>query len=109
MNGVEAGINYAFKGFVKDKPYLFFSYALTISVLIPGYCLRIFERPLIAAVDSGQDFNKLTNCYWFLIITMTTIGYGDYSAWSNMGRMVAILIMLWGVFIVSLMVVTLNS
>jgi hypothetical protein len=53
MNGVEASIVYAFKGFANARPYLFFSYAFSISVLIPGYCIRIFERPLISAVGLG--------------------------------------------------------
>jgi hypothetical protein len=53
MNGAEAGITYAMKSFIKAKPYTFFSYSLTISILVPGYCLRIVERPLIAAVGLG--------------------------------------------------------
>lgn len=40
---------------------------------------------------------------------MTTVGFGDYYPISNMGRMVGILACLWGVFIVSIFVVTLNS
>eukprot|EP01017_Pseudomicrothorax_dubius_P048780 TRINITY_DN8950_c0_g1_i5.p2 TRINITY_DN8950_c0_g1~~TRINITY_DN8950_c0_g1_i5.p2 ORF type:complete len:172 (+),score=27.07 TRINITY_DN8950_c0_g1_i5:1020-1535(+) len=40
---------------------------------------------------------------------MTTVGYGDYSPVTNFGRLVAFLICMWGVFIVSLMVVTLEN
>jgi len=47
MNGVEADFIYAVKGVMKDMPYSFLGSALIISVLIPGYTLRIFERPLI--------------------------------------------------------------
>jgi len=46
---------------------------------------------------------------WNMVITMTTIGYGDYSAQSHMGRLIAIIIAFWGVFYVSLFVVALNN
>ena len=40
---------------------------------------------------------------------MTTVGYGDYYSCSNMGRMIAVIIMVWGVFVVSMFVHTLTN
>jgi potassium intermediate/small conductance calcium-activated channel subfamily N protein 2 len=40
---------------------------------------------------------------------MTTVGYGDYFPKTNMGRCVGAAIAIWGVFIVSLFVVTLQN
>jgi len=40
---------------------------------------------------------------------MSTVGYGDYYPISNLGRVVGILACLWGVFIVSIFVVTLTN
>ena len=40
---------------------------------------------------------------------MATVGYGDYFPISNLGRTIGILACLWGVFIVSIFVVTLNN
>ena len=40
---------------------------------------------------------------------MTTIGYGDYGAYSHMGRLIAVVIAFWGVFYLSLFVVALSS
>ena len=40
---------------------------------------------------------------------MATVGYGDYFPISNLGRTIGILACLWGVFIVSIFVVTLNG
>lgn len=40
---------------------------------------------------------------------MTTVGFGDYFPRTHMGRFVIILASFWGVFLVSLMVVTLTN
>lgn len=72
-----------------------------------GYCLRIFERPLSTA--SGQDFDLMSNTIWNVLVTMTTVGYGDYYPKTNMGRIIGMIIAFWGVFIVSLFVVSLSN
>lgn len=72
-----------------------------------GYCLRIFERPL--SIPSGQDFNMMSNTIWNVLVTMTTVGYGDYYPKTNMGRIIGLIIAFWGVFIVSLFVVSLSN
>ena len=46
---------------------------------------------------------------WLIIITIDTIGFGDLYPKTVMGRMVGILCSFWGVFIVSIFVVTLNN
>jgi succinate-acetate transporter protein len=46
---------------------------------------------------------------WNMVITMTTIGYGDYYAKSHCGRFIAIVIAFWGTFYVSLFVVALTN
>lgn len=40
---------------------------------------------------------------------MTTVGYGDYFPKTNMGRIIGLIIAFWGVFIVSLFVVSLSN
>eukprot|EP00356_Strombidium_inclinatum_P008045 CAMPEP_0170486462 /NCGR_PEP_ID=MMETSP0208-20121228/5480_1 /TAXON_ID=197538 /ORGANISM="Strombidium inclinatum, Strain S3" /LENGTH=135 /DNA_ID=CAMNT_0010760417 /DNA_START=718 /DNA_END=1125 /DNA_ORIENTATION=- len=46
---------------------------------------------------------------WNVIITLTTVGYGDYSPKTNFGRLIGILTAFWGVFFVSLFVVALTN
>lgn len=43
------------------------------------------------------------------MITMLTIGYGDVYPMSHMGRLIGIVIAIWGSFYVSLFVVALNN
>lgn len=46
---------------------------------------------------------------WNVIITMTTVGYGDYFPMTNLGRIIGIITAFWGVFFVSLFVVALTN
>jgi potassium intermediate/small conductance calcium-activated channel subfamily N protein 2 len=46
---------------------------------------------------------------WNVLITMTTVGYGDFYPKSHLGRMIGIIVAFWGVFYVSLFVVALNN
>ena len=107
INGTEATFMYSLKAFKQDSPYTFITFSLAIPLIICSYDLRMFERPLIPV--SGQNFDNLGNCMWCIIITMTTVGYGDYYPVSNLGRFIGIIACFWGVFIVSIFVVTLTN
>lgn len=54
-------------------------------------------------------FRDITTAMWNILVTITTVGYGDVYAKSHLGRMIAIIAALWGVFYVSLFVVSLMN
>lgn len=56
-----------------------------------------------------MDFESLENSIWFVWITMTTVGYGDFYPKTIFGRVLTIIISIWGIFIVSMMVVVLSN
>lgn len=107
MSGTSATFMFSIKSLMKKKPYSVLLSSLILSVALFGFVLRIFERPLSEA--SGQDFNSINNAFWVTLITMTTVGYGDFFPKSNIGRFIGILIAFWGVAFVSLFVVTLTN
>lgn len=107
MSGTDATFMFSVKALMKKKPYSVLIVSLLLSVVLFGFTLRIFERPLSEA--SGQNFNAITNSFWLTLITMTTVGYGDFYPKSNIGRLVGIIIAFWGVLFVSLFVVTLTN
>ncbi len=64
-------------------------------------------RPVYNILPSSIDFSNYANCIWYMIITMSTLGYGDYYARTVPGRLVSMLAAITGVFLVSIMVVSL--
>ena len=107
MSGADASFMFSIKALMKKKPYSVLIVSLVLSVTLFGFTLRIFERPLSTA--STQNFNSIANSFWVTLITMTTVGYGDFYPKSNIGRLVGIIIAFWGVLFVSLFVVTLTN
>jgi hypothetical protein len=53
-------------------------------------------------------FDSYFSSVWNVIITMTTVGYGDIAAISDYGRVISILNALWGAFIISLLVASIG-
>lgn len=51
----------------------------------------------------------MTNSIWSVIITMTTVGYGDVYPKSSVGRFIGVIVALWGLFLVSIFTVTLTN
>eukprot|EP01017_Pseudomicrothorax_dubius_P034559 TRINITY_DN4758_c0_g1_i5.p2 TRINITY_DN4758_c0_g1~~TRINITY_DN4758_c0_g1_i5.p2 ORF type:complete len:181 (+),score=36.83 TRINITY_DN4758_c0_g1_i5:921-1463(+) len=63
---------------------------------------------MVRAVNN-YGLASFPNAMWNVVVTMTTVGYGDYYPMTSLGRIVAFFICIWGVFVVSLMVVTLSN
>ena len=55
------------------------------------------------------DLSKIENAFWWTIVTITTVGYGDYSPNSFYGRILAIFLMLAGIGLVSTVTGTISS
>jgi hypothetical protein len=49
------------------------------------------------------------NSAWLTIITMTTVGYGDFYAQTNFGRFFSVIAFIVGNVLISLIVVVLSS
>ena len=75
--------------------------------LVCSYDLRIFERYFDEFNDS--NLGNYLNDLWCVFITMTTVGYGDISPKSLLGRIIIIISCMSGVFLVGLMVVSVTS
>jgi hypothetical protein len=56
-----------------------------------------------------QDYRSYTNSWWLIVVTMSTVGYGDYFPRTHLGRFISVLACFFGVFLVSSTVYTLTK
>mmetsp|Transcript_5560 Transcript_5560/g.4709 ORF Transcript_5560/g.4709 Transcript_5560/m.4709 type:complete len:244 (-) Transcript_5560:515-1246(-) len=113
MYDCESGYIFTIKCMMKESPARFVFVGLFISIPIFGYWIRVAERPIIRTVDRKEelsfDFDSYFNSMWNVIITISTVGYGDYFVKTLIGRIVIFFCSIWGSFIVSLMVVAMTN
>ena len=76
-----------------------------VSVLLFTFMFRVAE----ATISENSARKSYSNMLWMTIITVTTVGYGDYSPQTPIGRIIAVIVVSWGVLIVSVMVVVLTN
>ena len=82
-------------------------FLLVYSTAILAYMQRICEQTVLIDVDKNTGLGSYFNSIWVTIITMTTVGYGDISPTSNIGRVVGVITALWGAIVTSLFVIVL--
>lgn len=97
---------FTIKCFIKKKPYTFFIGSLILSILIFSQGIRMCELPLSIRLDS-ETFESYITTMWMIMITMTTVGYGDYYPRTLFGRILCFCLCIWGIFLMSLIVVIL--
>ena len=62
--------------------------------------------------DGCADLSKfatIPSTFWFVVATMTTVGYGDYVPVTQWGRFFAVLIMLVGISVLGAVTATLSA
>ena len=81
------------------------------TILVISYILRIFEvyysihpQTDIFSDEQGQYFNIL----YLVIVTMTTVGFGDLTPHTYPGKIIIMVTAIWGAFMISLVVLTVS-
>jgi hypothetical protein len=102
----ESGAVFALKGIFKDAPFRFISTVFSLSVLLFTFVFRVSEAGAYASSSTGTIYSNMA---WMTVMTMTTLGYGDYVPQTMVGRGIGSACAIWGALIVSVMVVVLTS
>ena len=69
-------------------------------VIGSGVLMRVIDRHEYPSIGRGL---------WWAMQTVTTVGYGDVAPAHTSGRIVAVVVMLWGIAFVSIVVAAITS
>lgn len=94
------------KSVLREYPGIVIVGFICLSTIVFSYQIRITEGPIYHA--SGVDFNDLNTCMWYVIITLTNVGYGDIFPTSFWGKIVGIIVSIWGIVCMSFLVILLD-
>lgn len=105
------GVSFAIKAELMERPYTTVGFLVILSILIFGYGLRNIELAFMqnVPIDKFQDWRYIWNGFWCIIITILTVGYGDFYPQTHVGRALTVIACLWGTFLISLMVVSMTN
>lgn len=104
--GFEATFSFKLKAFYKEFPQLFFFTIGLTAVLTFGFIVRVWERPYFefALSEPFYDFRYLGSSVWYVLMGMTTVGYGNIVASTPKGRLFIMFAILVGSFLLATLV-----
>ena len=113
MIGLELNRSFSLKCLMQNSSFIVLLVFACVFVTNLSFMLRVVEGPVFsvskAMRDANIDFNIFQNCIWCVLVTMTTVGYGDYYPSTNLGRLIIIITAVVGNIIISLIIVSMQN
>ena len=116
FNSVKLDTIFAFRSILQVYPLQSVGVLFALSMVIEGYALHVFERPVCATRNAIlsqwcgpqkmglTDFSSFSVAIWNAVVTALTIGYGDVYAVTHQGRVVGALTGLNGTISIALII-----
>ena len=100
MMGKKLDLFFSFRALIIKYRPLMLSYCSVIICSILAYMLKVINQPL----PIKKNFKNFGDYFWFIIITMTTVGYGDVYPETTLGRIIGCASAIAGTIVVALIV-----
>lgn len=91
------GLTGRLKGFLKTNGLIYYLY-ISFALLMVSSC-----------VYSVSEHTNLENAFWWSLTTATTVGYGDMTPKTGLGRIAAVILMLVGIGFVGMVTSSITS
>lgn len=120
----KAGPKFTVKTYLKIMPYTSLVVGLMFIMLVFGFATQVFEyynSMLMKMMGTSPEntnngitstmlsFSNVYSSFWLMLVTMTTVGYGEIYPTTYFGRVVVIIACIVGTFVLSLLVVFLGQ
>jgi hypothetical protein len=93
---------FPFKCELKYRPFYTLLFILMVTLIYISLIIRVVEISYVPIDgDANKGFDKIYNVMWLVIITMTTVGYGDMYPRTHFGRFFGVIACLIGMLLVS--------
>lgn len=110
LNGFVPDSWFAIKCYMKTSAMFILAIGSCATIIIFGLIVLKFEQPFPPGKSSASyDWDSVWNAWWCMILTMTTVGYGEIFPVTVGGRIFTILACIIGVFVVSMIIAKLTD
>jgi hypothetical protein len=79
---------------IKDKSFIYLLLLPSSSIILGAIGLFIVEQ----RIEEKTSINNLEDAFWFAIVTMSTVGYGEIYPQTTEGKIITILLLFAGMF-----------
>ena len=88
-------------GFLKTNGLIYIIYVTIATILIGSVAIYFVEK--------GITINSFPDAIWWAFVTATTVGYGDISPETGLGRVIAAILMLTGIGFIGMLTGTIAT
>jgi voltage-gated potassium channel len=85
------------------------SVRLAANVIVTATVLVVVVGGVMMRVLDHKEYHSVWLGMWFVLQTVTTVGYGDVTPKAEIGRILASLVMLWGVAFLAIITAAITS
>lgn len=104
LNHVEINHGFVIKCIIRRSPMLSLGLGLLWTTFWGAYNIRLWERSLTMEGDLAESSADWSNAFWLVFVTMTSVGYGDHSPVTHLGRLTASICVLSFTLFISLFI-----